>query len=77
MSKEKEAKIKERAILHQSINEGLLELDNILFLLKYIRSENFDDKKIIFEGKLKKLKNDLSSAIERTKYWNDDKNKNE
>jgi hypothetical protein len=68
MSKQKE--IKEKALILQTLNESIIDLENLKFIIHLTRSSDLDNKREMIEDKVKKIKNKIDSAINQTKYWN-------
>jgi hypothetical protein len=67
MSKQKE--IKEKALILQTLNESVVDLENLKFIIHLTRSSDLDKKKVVLEEKIKKISDKISSAINQTKYW--------
>lgn len=66
-SKQKE--IKEKALILQAINESIIDLENLRFLIKYTKESDFNNKKELLDSKILGIKDKLSETLDKTKYW--------
>lgn len=69
MTNQKQKEIKEKALILQVINESIIDLENLRFLIRYTKESDFFNKKESLDTRILEIKNKLTEALDKTKYW--------